>query len=58
MSQPDFSPKAVADLDGILNYIARDRPETAQRLVESLIERCEMLAQFPEAGTRCESIAP
>jgi toxin ParE1/3/4 len=58
MSLPDFSPKAVADLDGILDYIARDHPTAAQRLVEALIDRCEMLAQYPEAGTRCEDIAP
>jgi toxin ParE1/3/4 len=47
----------LADLNGILDFIALDRPSAAQRLVDSLVERCSMLAQYPEAGTRCEDIA-
>ncbi len=33
MNEPLFSPMAVEDLDGILDYIARDNPPAAVRFV-------------------------
>ncbi len=36
MSEPLFSPLAVADLQGIIEYIARDKPRAAIAFVETL----------------------
>jgi len=46
MKEPQFSPMAVEDLDGILEYIARDNPPAAIRFVETLKEKCNTLARF------------
>ena len=50
MKEPLFSPMAVEDLDGILEYIARDNPPAAIRFVETLKEKCHTLARFPLLG--------
>jgi len=34
----------------IFDYIARDRPNVAERILESFLERAELLADFPEQG--------
>jgi plasmid stabilization system protein ParE len=44
MSKLRFTPLAEADLQGILDYISIDRPETARRIVEEIHARCELLA--------------
>ncbi len=51
MNLPDFSPQALADLRGILNYISKDNPQAAQRFVTKLKEHCFFLASAPESGT-------
>ena len=56
MNLPDFSPRAVADLDGILAFIARDKPQAAAKLVARLKHRCCLVADFPELGTRREDL--
>lgn len=48
---------AAEDLDGILEYIARDNPAAAVRFVETLKEKCNMLARFPLLGARREQLA-
>lgn len=35
----------------IFDYIARDRPNAAMRILESFLERTELLADFPEQGS-------
>lgn len=52
-----FSEKSLDDLQGILVFIARDKPAAALRFVERLEQQCESLAQFPEIGTRREDLA-
>jgi toxin ParE1/3/4 len=47
-----ISPLAEADLNDILEFIARDKPEAAVRWVQRLRERCEFIAQNPGVGDR------
>jgi len=53
-----YSELAVDDLKGILNYIARDKPNAARAFVDALIERCHLIAENPEIGMRREDLAP
>lgn len=49
--QVRFSPLAKADLVEIKDYIARDKPLAAARLIRSIRERIsETIASFPELG--------
>ncbi len=57
MSEPLFSPMAVEDLDGILEYIARDNSAAAVRFVETLKEKCNTLVRFPLLGASREELA-
>lgn len=43
-----FSPVAVADLDEIADYIARDNPIRAVSFVAELETRCRGIAEAPE----------
>ena len=52
MARLIISPLADADLNEILEFIARDKPEAAVRWVHKIREACEFLAQNPEAGAR------
>lgn len=42
--------RAVRNLDDIAEYIARDDPEAAQRIVRLIVERVAGLAFFPRIG--------
>lgn len=41
---------AAADLERIGDYIAEDRPESARRVAQSVIERIRTLETFPSLG--------
>ena len=56
MKEAAFSPMAVEDLDGILEYIARDNPSAAVRFMETLKEKCNTLARFPLLGASREQL--
>jgi toxin ParE1/3/4 len=58
MKQLFYSELATADLKGILDYIATDKPEAARAFVDAIIEECHLLAANPELGTRREDLAP
>ena len=45
-----FSPRAEADLEEILEFIAKDKPAAAVSFVEKLREKCFVLAANPEIG--------
>lgn len=45
-----FSPQAIARLEEIVRYIAEDNPAAAHRLGMKLVDRAELLAEFPELG--------
>jgi addiction module RelE/StbE family toxin len=52
MTRLEWTDPAVADLDHIQDYIARDSVEYADALVERLILSVDRLASFPESGRR------
>lgn len=45
-----FDDLALADLEGIYNWIAKDNPKAAFAVVERLFESAEHLATFPRMG--------
>jgi plasmid stabilization system protein ParE len=58
MSRCIFSRQARLDLLGIREYVGKDSPEAAQRLVDTFDEKCRLLVRFPELGERCDFLAP
>lgn len=50
MNQPLYSPAALKDLEEILNYIARDKPNAAIAWVEKIEAKCMLLAASPDIG--------
>lgn len=53
-----FSERALADLESILHFIARDKPQAALAFVDELSQQCEALCGAPGAGTLREDLAP
>ena len=45
-----FSPQAIADLEEVVRHIAKDDPTTAVRVGNELIDRVEILENFPLLG--------
>lgn len=45
-----WAEQAVADLEAIRDYVARDSAKYATLLVERLIDSVEQVAHFPEVG--------
>ena len=47
-----FAPQAIEQLEQIVRYIAQDDPIAADRFGNYLLDRAELLADFPELGTQ------
>jgi toxin ParE1/3/4 len=47
-----FSPQAIADLESVVHFIARNNPDAALRVGDALIDRVAILRDFPELGTK------
>ncbi len=45
-----FASAASNDLNEILNYIAKDRPHTATKVIKSIRSKCQLLVDHPEIG--------
>jgi plasmid stabilization system protein ParE len=45
-----FDDQAVADIENIFNWIARESPATAKRVTERLFGNIELLLSFPFVG--------
>ncbi|MCL4788999.1 MAG: type II toxin-antitoxin system RelE/ParE family toxin [Verrucomicrobia bacterium] len=45
-----FTKPAIADLKGLVSFIARDNPQAAERFGYVIIARAEKLDQFPLLG--------
>jgi toxin ParE1/3/4 len=45
-----WTPEAVSNLEGILLYIAEDKPEAAQETATEIYRRIEALLTFPNRG--------
>jgi toxin ParE1/3/4 len=52
MARLVFSPAAENDLNDILEYIARDKPEAAIRWIEKIRHTLKIVAENPEIGER------
>ena len=50
MGKVIWSPTALADVDSIAEYVARDSPARAALLATQLVESTGLLASFPRAG--------
>ena len=48
--RPDFNDQAIRDLDHIEDYISRDNPQAARRLLQRLRDACFTLAEQPLMG--------
>ena len=57
MKRPYFSPLARRDLIGILQYVAKDRPGAATKLVDRLEKACFAVARNPDLGAACEDLS-
>jgi plasmid stabilization system protein ParE len=53
MTRLEWTEPAVADLENIQDYIARDSAEYADALIERLILSVDRLESFPEAVGGC-----
>ena len=49
---------AEQDLLGIWSFIAKDNPDAADRFLDLIGEKCELLADSPEMGRRRDDLAP
>src|SRR5689334_342768 len=58
MSRVRLSPRAVADLDEIGDYIARDNPDRAASFVGELEDACRHIADNPQAYPSRSDLAP
>lgn len=45
-----WSPKEIADVDAIAEYIARDSPAYASSVVDQILKTTRSLEQFPLSG--------
>jgi toxin ParE1/3/4 len=45
-----WTTEAAHDLERICDYIAQDRPESARRVAQSVVERTGTLGTFPDLG--------
>lgn len=45
-----FTKPAIADLEGLVTFIARDNPQAAERLGFEIIAKAEKLNEFPLLG--------
>jgi toxin ParE1/3/4 len=46
-----FSPQAIADLESVVRFIAKDNPNVAVRVGHALIDRVAILENFPLIGS-------
>jgi toxin ParE1/3/4 len=44
------APAAVVDLDNIWDYIAEDNEAAADKLIDDILETCNLLLQMPRIG--------
>ena len=50
MAKVIYAPEADDDLEAIVDYIARDKPQAARDWLTQIRRTCETLAAQPEAG--------
>jgi plasmid stabilization system protein ParE len=50
MARLTWTSEAASSIRDIYHSIARNRPETAQRTIESLLNKAESLVEYPDQG--------
>jgi len=58
MTIANWSREASDDLDGIWDYVAFDSPGNADRLVRTIVAKCDLLATQPEMCELRLDLAP
>ncbi len=58
MSRYILSPQAKLDIREIRKYIAQNNQSAARRLVESIRQKCRVIAEFPNMGRSYANLAP
>ena len=51
-----FDDQAIADLEGIFNWIAQDNPAAARKVTDRLFESIQLLTSFPSMGHAGHSV--
>jgi len=49
-------PLALQDFDDIWDDIAQDNPQAADHFIDTVEEKCRLLAAFPKLGTACDRL--
>ena len=57
-SEPQFTELAIHDLDEIEEYISRDNPSAARRVIERIRDACFTIADQPYMGRVRPDLAP
>lgn len=57
MSRYVFTPAAARDLEEIWNYVARDSPDAADRVIGDIRDALEGLADHPRMGRQRDDLA-
>jgi toxin ParE1/3/4 len=58
MSRVRLSPQVRRDLKEIDEYISRDNPDAAARVISNIREKCEVLSQQPGIGRNRSDLLP
>jgi toxin ParE1/3/4 len=56
MAEVVWTIPALNDLEGILEYIALDKPEAANVLARKIFERTEKLENYPNSGRKLKEL--
>ena len=57
MAEVSRTRTALRDLDEIWDFIARDNPDAAGRMIDRIAERCQLYAEQPLLGAACPQLA-
>lgn len=56
MAELRWSAEALDWLEDIHRYIAQDSPTAAAKVVDGIVAKAELLASFPDVGTRLRTV--
>lgn len=52
MAELRWTPEALDWLEDIHGYVAQDSPRAAAKVIDGIVEKAELVANFPGIGTR------
>lgn len=58
MSRIQLSLQAASDLEELEDYISRDNPDAAARLLLTVLEKCQLLCRHPAIGFDRSELRP